>query len=152
MVAGVAAVSYVLAVVAFLIASVLPTPKPNPNAKGSLADQVEALAHKETKPIKYLVLAGAGLGTLAITATTLGSFLVLLKPVHSSATVSFVGREFWSSVAMLCPRLTQPFEARLTEERSGYLRLRITDDKCDPQNPELVVPRTDIVVLRSEFK
>lgn len=151
-VAGTAAVSYVLAVVAFLVASVLPTPKANPDVQGSLADQVEALAHKETKPIKYLVLTGAGLGTLAITATTVGSFLVLLGPVHSSATVSFVGREFWSSVETLCPDLTQPFKARLTEDGSGYVRLRIVDDGCGTQNPELVVPRSEIVLLKPEFE
>lgn len=148
-VAGTAAVSYVLAVVAFLVASVLPTPQPDLNVEGSLADQVEALAHKETRPIKRLVLIGAAFGTLAIGATTLGSFLVLLKPIQSSATVSFVGQEFWSSVEALCPDLKQPFQARLTQDKSGYVRLRIVDEQCGPQNPALVVPRSEIVLLQS---
>ena len=147
-VAGAAALFYVLAVIGFLAASVLPTPKPDPNVSGTIADQMHAFAHKETKPIKWFVLVSAGLGSLAIAATTLGSFLVLLSPIHSREMVSFADENRrWATLQRLCPAIPDPFFASVTDDGSDLLRMRVLGAHCGKHRPELVVPRNAVLRL-----
>lgn len=149
-VAAAAALFYVLAVIGFLVAGVLPTPQPDPDSSGTIADQLHAFAHKETKPIKRVVLVSAVFGSLAIVATTLGSFLVLLSPIRSNAMVSIVDEEQRTAVQRLCPGLSDPFRATVRDDGSEVLRLRVLGVQCGKHRPELAVDRSGVLRLESD--
>jgi hypothetical protein len=151
-VSATAAVLYVLAVIGFLVASVWPTPKLDANAVGTLADQLHGLALKETKPIKAMVLTAAGLGSLAIGATTLGTFIILLSPVRSEVLVSFTADEQRAALQRMCPGIPDPFWAKLTDDGSGQVRLEITSSHCGKGHPELTVPRGAALLLNSDSR
>lgn len=146
-VAGAASLLYVLAVIGFLAASVMPAPQMSSDVEGGIADQLHAHAHKETKPIKRLVLAASALGCAAIIATTVASFLVLIGPTPSTATVSITDDARRASVERMCPEISDPFRARVFEDGTENLRLRVVDGGCGHEGSELLVTRGEIVRL-----
>lgn len=147
-VAGVAALFYVIAVVGFLVAGVLPTPKLDSDATGSIADQMHAFAQKESKPIKRLVIWSAVFGSAAIAMTTLSTFLVLFHPMYLRAELTVTDDNIRASLERVCPGLPDPFSASVTNDGSDFLRVRVVGDSCGSRDPELTLPRSSVLLKK----
>ncbi|MFJ9390722.1 hypothetical protein ACIRON_17995 [Nocardioides sp. NPDC101246] len=140
-----AALCYLLAVIFFLIASILPTPEFDGADIVGAANQLHASATQESGRIKAMVFIGAGVGCMAIVLTSVSIFLILMIPVTERAYVTFSDAAKRDAAELLCPDLPSTFLAEVTDEGLGMVRITVVGKTCPDGRTELVVPRTSIV-------
>lgn len=149
-VASGAALAYLVAVVIFLIASILPPPKFDTTKITGAANQLHASATAEATRVKRMVFLGAGLGGLAIVLTSVSIFLLLMNPRVERASVSFTDEAERTVAETFCPGLPVVFRATITDDGSEMLRISVLDGGCPEDHADLIVPRIAILQAQPE--
>lgn len=145
-----AAVGYIAAVVAYLCASVWPSPNEDLETE-DLAEAIWDYCLNEARPIKRLALGGTLAAVVAIVATG-GAIYVSVQPDvrnEGQATVAIVSSRANAALAGLCPGLTTPFDARVEGVDSERLRVELPAAACGSNGVALVLRRDDVVLKLS---
>jgi hypothetical protein len=141
-----AAVGYVVAVVAFLAASVWRSPETDRETL-SLAEEIWDYCVEEAKPIKRAVWIGSVFATIAIIATAL-TFASLLAGYQRSqnANVVVVGEQELAGVQALCPQIPKVIPVSLRVVSTDRILLRIPADFCGESPAEIEMPKDQVLI------
>jgi hypothetical protein len=143
-----AAISYVIAVLAYLVAGVLPSPKRDEGTV-TLAEDIWDYCVDEARPIKWAVRIGTAAAALAIIAT--GIILVIAAEDSSAeqrtAVVSFTQPSVSAALQQICPALKQPVDAKVSFPDSGHVQISVPGGTCGPTRADLLVKRDDVVIV-----
>lgn len=147
-VAGISTVAYVLAVCAFLAASVWPPPKPRTETTTNYFDTTHDYARDESRPIRRCVIFGACAAASAITGTAICSISLLLPPgAQSGVQVTLRDRADMAALTSLCPGLPNPFQATVLVRGSDGVELVVTDARCPGGRSVFTVPKDSVTML-----
>lgn len=146
----VAAISYIIAVTAYLIAGVWPPPKRDEESR-ALAEDTWQYCHQEAQPIKSIIAAATLSAVTAIIAT--GATLIAVvndgRRDAKTALVSIVTTDTRSSLSSLCPELPPTFQATVEEISADRLRIGLPADECGPAPASLELGRDDVILKHS---
>lgn len=141
-----AAIGYVVAVVAFLAASVWPSPGTDKETL-RLVDDIWDYCVEEAGPIKRAVWIGSGSAIIAILATALTFVLVLAGYQRSEdANVVIVGGQELDAARALCPGIPEVIPASVMAISTDRILLRLPADFCGEKPAEIELPRDQIVL------
>lgn len=144
----VAAVSYVIAVMFFLAASILGSPQEGDHVSFQLVDDISNYCKKESAPIKLLVRLGAGAAAVAIIATGSSVFYASRADTRlTQASVAFVDSAAYDGIRKVCPNIPQVIEATVEPGAESRLRLHLEPGLCDDTLSEIDVRREDVVLV-----
>lgn len=143
-----AAISYILAVTAYLIAGVWPSPKRDEES-GAFADDIWEYCRQEARPIKRIIAAATVFAVAAITGTgaTLVAVVADQRGDARQALVSIVATDTRASLSRLCPDLPPTFQATVEEVNADRLTVRVSADSCGSAPAKLEL-RRDAVILK----
>jgi hypothetical protein len=163
--AATAAVAYVVAVICFLAAGAWPTPefpddiKENgvqvqeaqaaqpSTVKSGYLQVLTAYTARETAPIKNLTIAGSVAGGLAVTATCVAAIAALFPP-SQVADLYVLDSKQQQLIEDACPRITSPFEARVTFLASTKVRVEVSGDTCGTaESMQFLLPSDEEILL-----
>lgn len=143
-----AAVFYIVAVVAYLVAGVWPSPGRD-EATEALAEGIWKYCRDEAKPIKWIIAGATVSAVFAIAAT--GTTLVFIAGDQSSepmrARISVTAPDAQAAVSSLCPSLRTTFDGAVEESDSGRLRIELPAGECGSMPTSIELSR-DSVILR----
>lgn len=146
--AGAAAILYVAAVCCFLAASVWPAAQSGEERTQDVAKRLYEDAKSESKPIRRLVLWGAWIAVGAIVATSVCGITLVAMPRHTTAWIDLPDKDSAQSVLRLCPELQVPFIAKVVDRGGANLELIVDNTSCDNLGGLLVVPKTNVTMLK----
>jgi hypothetical protein len=142
-----AAAFYIVAVIAYLVAGVWPSPRREEVSK-ALADDIWKYCRDEASRIKRIIALGTISAVLAILAT--GITLILLAANQTSqparATLSVTAPDVQAAVSALCPHLTTTFDGILEERDARRLRIRLPPDVCGSRPMTLELSRDSVLI------
>lgn len=142
-----AAIAYIIAVTAYLIAGVWPSPKRDQESR-ALAEDTWQYCYQEARPIKLIIAAATLSAVVAIMAT--GATLVAVvndgRADAKKALVSIVATDTRSSLLGLCPELPPTFQATVEEVTADRLRISLPADECGSAPASLEVRRDDVIL------
>lgn len=142
----VAAVSYVFAVILYLLAAVWPSPKQDTREVLDYANAIVDYCNSEAKPIKRAVKIGTTFAVIAIVATA-ASFLLLLQPPSHQVMIALNDDQIMQSYRDICPDLQTPFPAQINSYGERTLQLRIPATACGDNSATAVAPYGSITVF-----
>lgn len=144
--ASVASVCYVVAVAAFLAASVWHSPKAKSEKTQDFFESTREYVQSEAAPIKRLVRLGGVMAVLAIAATTACSLTLLEPSGGRPALVVVQDPAQMRAISTLCPGIENPFSATVIESDSVQIVLDVSEVSCRENRSVVTVARDYVVV------
>ncbi len=148
---AIAAVSFVGAVVALLLASVWGSPSID-TATEDFVNTLEDYYANESRPIRRIVYAGAALGAAAVCSTATAALLVVFSDFSRSAQVTFIDPAARSAALALCPDLRVSTPARVEYLDGNLVAVTLPAGGCTGGGTgyQLIIPRNSVALLLPE--
>jgi hypothetical protein len=146
-----AAVSYVLAVLLLLSASVWPSPRIANQNKPMLidieqgdgyAEQMVSYCTREARPLRNLTIAGSVFGAMAVLATA-GAAVFSLAPDSRMVEIRILDSAQQSGLQSVCPNVGAQFIAKVRDQNDGQLRVTVRKAACGPAERTFILPKRE---------
>lgn len=147
--ASLSAILFVLAVVAFMAASVWPPPG-HTESTDEYSKILIDYCERESKPIRRLVIAGTVLGSLAIGVTAAAALAIASGRDGQPGFVSFTNSSVEAAVERLCPGLPTPAPAVMKPSSGGRVSVTLLAEECRGESQEIDVAHSYIAFLVTE--